>query len=44
MMDVYEELKDIQYTQAIWKCAHMMILVINNVNNNSNIKNWEIQK
>ena len=44
MMDVYEELKDIQYTQAKWKCAHMMILVNNNVNNNSNIKNREIQK
>ena len=44
MMDVYEELKDIQYTQAKWKCAHMMILVNNNVNNNSNIKNRKIQK
>ena len=40
MMDVYEELEDIQFTQAERKCAHMMILVENNVN--SNMKNMKI--
>ena len=41
MMDDYEELEDIQFTQAEHKCAHMRLLVKNNVNNNSNTKNRE---
>ena len=40
-MDDYEELEDIQFTQAEHKCAHMRLLVKNNVNNNSNTKNRE---
>ena len=44
-MDVYEELEDIQFTQVERKCAHMMmILVKNNINNNSNIMTREIKK
>ena len=45
LMDVYEELEDIQFTQVERKCAHMMmILVKNNINNNSNIMTREIKK
>ena len=39
----YEELEDIQFTQAERKCTHMIISE-KNINNNSKFKNRKIQK
>ena len=36
---LYEEVKDITFKEVERRCSHIMILVKNNVNNNSNIEN-----